>query len=410
VAESVVPGTRSTSSTQPAPPPASSPRAAGSIRVGAIGVSLSEICGVRDHAQLLADALEGERVDSSLHWLWRRDAPLRATRAQMGEWTSRLASELAVTRPDAVLLHYSVFSFAYRGFPVFVHPLLSVLRRSGVPLVSLLHEYAYPWHLGGRRGKAWALSQRALLLDVVRASAALAPTTDARADWLASRSWLPHRRTVVSPVFSNLPPARASFDGDRQSSSAAVDRERPRVGLFGYAHEGIEKGVVIDAMRLLEDRGVGAELVLLGAPGADSAAAEAWRRAAQEGGIAHAPSFTGLLAAQDLADTLARCELLLSADRIGPTSRRTTLAASLTSGRAVVAIDGRQSWSRLRESGAVRLVEASPEALAGAIAELLGSPDARASLGERGRVFAERFMSPTQSAGILAGLLDEVLS
>src|SRR5580693_9237358 len=249
------------------------PAAAGgrALRMAVVGMSTSSTCGVRDHARLLADALGEENVSCSVHWLYRSEPAIRATRAQIGSWAQGLAAELDRDRPEAVLLHYSVFSYSYRGLPLFVHPTLSALRRAG------LH------------GAAWALSQRALLLEVMRASAAGVVTIDARAEWLASRAWLPRRPLAFAPVFSSLPAPTAGPRGDRH---------RPLIGLFGYSHEGAAVSLVLDALRLLEDRGRAVGLVLLGAPGRDSAVGEAWLAGARERDIGDALSFSGTLAAQ----------------------------------------------------------------------------------------------------------------
>src|SRR5580693_7511465 len=267
------------------------PAAAGgrALRMAVVGMSTSSTCGVRDHARLLADALGEENVSCSVHWLYRSEPAIRATRAQIGSWAQGLAAELDRAPPEAVLLHYSVFSYSYRGLPLFVHPTLSALRGAGIPLVTFLHEFAYPWRRSGLHGAAWALSQRALLLEVMRASAAGVVTIDARAEWLASRAWLPRRPLAFAPVFSSLPAPTAGPRGDRH---------RPLIGLFGYSHEGAAVSLVLDALRLLEDRGRAVGLVLLGAPGRDSAVGEAWLAGARERDIGDALSFSGTLAAQ----------------------------------------------------------------------------------------------------------------
>lgn len=381
---------------------------ASATRVAVLGVSLGSPCGVHEHALRLADALQQEQIACSLHWLWRTEAPFAASRAQMRSWTERLSDELREQRPQALLLHYSVFAFSFRGLPVFVHPVLSVVRELRIPMVALLHEYAYPWRRGGIRGAAWALTQRLLLRDVMHASAAVVATTDFRAEWLASRAWLPRRPTALAPVFSNLP-APAAPAASLGGGAGAPDRgARALIGLFGYAHEGVDMALVLDALRLLQDRGVKAELLLVGAPGRSSAAGESWLDAARARGIAQPPAFTGVLSAQDLADTLSGCELLLSADRIGPTSRRTTLAASLAAGRPVVALDGRHSWRELREAGAALLVAPIADALAGALVDLIEDEGTRAVLARRSRDFAMRAMSVDRSARVVGALLHEV--
>jgi glycosyltransferase involved in cell wall biosynthesis len=373
---------------------------AGGPRTASLGISTTAICGVRDHGALLAAALEGEGCRCSTHWLDRRSGTLNEARAQVGAWTQALPAELAEARAEAALLHYSVFTYSYRGLPLFAHPVLAAVRRAGLPLVTLLHEFVYPWRRDGVRGAAWALSQRALLIDVVRASDALVTTTDFQAEWLASRRWLAKRPLAVAPVFSNLP--APAVQQQRERSDAAS------IGLFGYAYGRETVGLVTAALRALQDRGVEAQLHLLGAPGAASPAGEAWLASARESGLVRAPSFSGLLAAQELSDALAACELLLFVDPLGPNSRKTTLAASLASGRPLLALDGARRWGELADARAAELVPRSPQALAGALGGLLVDAQARERLAAHGRQFAEQRMSAPRAAHTIAALLREV--
>jgi glycosyltransferase involved in cell wall biosynthesis len=368
--------------------------------VAVVGVSVGQTCGVRDHARLLSEELERNGISSAWHWLQRGEGTsLGASRAQMGAWTRGLAAELEASPPDAVLLHYSVFAYSYRGLPLFVHPTVSALERSRRPIVTMLHEFAYPWRYSGWRGDAWALSQRTLLIDVVRASAALMVAAESRARWLTSRRWLPSRPVVVAPVFSNLPPP---------AGDARRDGARARVGMFGYSYDAAGVSLVLDAIADLRTRGSEIELLLLGAPGACTSAGERWVAAARARGLAEAISFSGALPAQALSDELAACDVVLFGDPAGPSSRKTTLAASLASGRPLVAIDGPLRWSELVRSDAARVVAPTPAALAGALGELLGDEGGREALGARGREFAARSMSVASSARALAALLEQV--
>lgn len=360
-------------------------------------MSTSRTCGVRDHAVLLAEALADEGVACSLHWLWRSGGSLGAARSEFRDWKATLMPELEAGELDAVLIHYSVFAYSYRGIPVFVRPLLSALAELSIPLVTVLHEYAYPWRMGGARGKAWALTQRVLLREVMQVSAGVLVTSDSRADWLERRLWLPRRLTAIAPVFSNLP------RGEHGHSSQRVGQV---IGLFGFGYEGAAQALILDALRLLEDRGMQPRLILLGAPGRPSAAADAWSEGARARDMDGVLTFSGTLSAQDLADALTACDVLLSADPTGPTSRKTTLAASLASGRPVIALDGRYSWSQLVRAEAALVVEPSAEVLADALAVLLADPSSAEKLGARGREFAEREMSVERSARVLARVLD----
>jgi glycosyltransferase involved in cell wall biosynthesis len=369
------------------------------VRVGVVGDSIGQPCGVHDHATLLAGALELRGMSCSLHWLSRSGGSLRASGAELRAWTRTLADELSRARADALLLHYSVFALSHRGVPLFVRPLLSALRESRLPLVTFMHEYAYPWRLGGPRGVAWAATQRVALIDAMRASSAVVVSADPRASWLRSRRWLPDRPVSVAPVFSNLPPAGAD-------AGPVVAHQ---LGLFGYAHEGVDAETVLDALALLREWGSPCRIVLLGAPGRDSSAGARWQDAAARRGLTGALSFSGLLPAQELSDRLAGCAVLLFAERGGPTSRKTTLAASLSSGRPVVALDGHSSWTELVRSRAALLVRPDASSLASAVAGLLADEAARERQGELGRAFAGAQMSVERSAEVVARALADSL-
>jgi glycosyltransferase involved in cell wall biosynthesis len=369
-------------------------------RVAVVGASLRGTCGVRDHAVLLAEALEREGVSCSLRWLAREDTTLRAGWAQNRAWTRALADELRRSRPDAVLLHYSVFAYSHRGVPLFVRPTLAALHRAGVPLVVFGHELAFPWRRGGWRGAVWALTQRAELADLMRASTAVILTADFRVRWLTSRPWLPRRPVALAPVFSNLPPPAAA---------RAAPLERGLIGLFGYAYDPGAIALVLDALALLVERGAEPRLTLLGAPGRDSPSAQAWLAAARQRRVEHALSFSGVLPAQDLSDALAGCEVMLFADAPGPSSRKTTLAAALASGRPLVAVDGPHRWAELVESEAARVVARTPRAVADAVAALLADEQEREVLGARGREFAARRMTVACTTEVVSALLGGVL-
>ncbi len=382
------------------------PIAAGSqrpaARIGVVGVSIDDPCGVRDHAQRLAEGLADDALACSLHWLSRSHGSLTGERRELRAWAARLDGELELERADAVLLHYSVFAFSHRGVPLLVHPILAALARSQLPLVTFMHEYAYPWRLGGARGKVWAATQRVVLREVVRSSSALVVSADTRAGWLRSRAWLPARPISVAPVFSNLPAgaARAAPTG---ASGAAT------LGLFGYGHEGVDLATVLDALGDLRARAVDVRLRLLGAPGEPSSAASRWRREAGRRGLSGAIEFSGRLPAQELADALAGCDVLLFAERGGPTSRKTTLAASLASGRPVVALDGPDGWPQLASAGGAVIVAPWSRALADAIVGLLEDRAAGERQGQHGRVFAEQAMSVESSVQVVGGALRAVI-
>jgi glycosyltransferase involved in cell wall biosynthesis len=371
------------------------------LRIATVGMSINPICGAHDHATLLARGLERDGVTCTMHWLTRTQRPARASRAEIRTWLDGLSAELRDSRADAVVLHYSVFSYAHAGLPLFVHPVLSVLRRSGLPLIVVLHEFAYSWGNGGARGKVWALTQRAAFIELMRSAAAVLVTTDSRARWIRSRRWLPERPLAVAPVFSNLPaPAVSAVTAD--------DRERGLVGLFGYSYDAAAVPLVLDAMRLLARQGSEVRLLLLGAPGSESPSASRWREAAGTRDLADAVRFSGTLSAQELSQALSSCEVLLFVASAGPSSRKGTLAASLASGRPVVAVDGPDAWEELAHSGAALIVQPTAGALAAAVGGLLADEAEREALGARSRAFSAERMSIARTANAIGELIGRV--
>lgn len=361
-------------------------------RIAVVGVSTRTFCGVHDHATLLAGALEHDGLHCSEHWLQSSASSLAAAHAEFRSFADALRRGLERERPDAILLHYSVFAFSHRGVPLFVAPVLAPLRHARVPVIAIMHELAFPWGEGGAQGIVWAASQRAALIAVVRASQAVVVTADFRAQWLGSRRWLPARPLAVAPVFSNLPAPTAEPPNTRAT---------PLLGVFGYAIDRSSVRLVLDAVRQLSDSGVQLQLRLLGSPGPDSDAAEMWRATARELGVGEALSFSGTLSPQELSNALASSDILLYADPTGPASRKGTLAGSLASGRPLVALEGRRSWSLLLDADAAMVVPRSAGSLADALRRLIADPAEREALGDRARRFAADTMSVASTAEIV---------
>jgi len=338
-------------------------------------------------------------IDCSLHWLERTSGSLGAERAQIAAWRERLAAELGRERPAALLLHYSPFAYSHRGIPIFTRSLLATLRRLRIPLITVLHELAFPWSRHAARQRLWAVTQRAALIDLMRCSSAAVVTLESRADWLRDSRWLPARPIEVLPVFSNLP---APTNGGTPAAPGTI-------GLFGYGYEGALMELVLDAIRLLADRQEGVRLRLLGGPGPQSEGGERWRVAAAARGLGAAVEFSGVLPAQQLSDELAACQLLLSAVVNGPTPRKGTIAASLASGRPLVAIDGPETWEPFTAERALMLARPEPGDIAEQVGKLLDDEQLRDRLGADGRSFALRRLSLSGSARAYAELVTRLL-
>lgn len=350
-------------------------------RILVAGSSTSDVCGVRDHAEILSASLAKAGVGVETVWEESGDSlPVWHLARVIVERCRRV-------QPDAVLLEYSVFAFSWRGIPVVVPLLAWALRRVGVPVILFAHEFAYPWRRRGWRGWLHAVSQRVALAPLVATADALIVTTDNRVEWMQSRWWLPGRPVICAPVFSNI---------SVSSSASSVEEIPGRVGIFSFGAECLEDTLVTAAIARVTRVVPDAHLLLIGAPGPDSAAGRRWKQVADEAGCP--VMFTGAVEEDEVSTQLSTCPVMLFPDPAGPSSRKTSLAAALAHGRAVIALDGPERWKEFLGADAVVMVEPSPERLAASLGHLLTDPAERSRIGGNARAFAEQHQSPARAA------------
>jgi len=346
------------------------------MRVLVAGASTEKVCGVRDCARALEPPLHAAGVETTLLWL---DDP-RALTAAVGR---------EAPGHDAVLWHYSPFTYASRGIPTLVPQMSRALRRAPVPTVVFLHELAPRVRGRGWRGAAQAVTQRAALVPLLRAVDAAIVTSESRAAELRHRL-LPRRRVTFIPLVSNIEPVAVHARGGNGAQ---------RIGVFGFRHSTLDAQLAANAVARS-----GGELVLVGAPGADGEHADRWRSAAARAGVP--VEFTGVLETNELSHALASLDVLLSPDPAGPEPRRGTLSAALAHGLPVVALDGPARWQRLTAESA--LVVADDGGFAPALVRLASDASLRHEQGKRARAFYERWLAPDvvalQIRDVLAGV------
>jgi glycosyltransferase involved in cell wall biosynthesis len=368
-------------------------------RVLVVGASATAVCGVRDYASTTSDAMRalGATVDACW-WERRMSMGLAGARSEARGFLREFDQVVERVNPDIVLWHYSVFTWSLRGIPLLGPEWARRLSARGVPVVALLHEFAFEFGEGGARGTTWAATHRIALRMLWPALAGAIATTEERRAWLLSRRWLADRPVLFLPVCSNLPtPARPTPRGNQ-----------PTIGVFGYATDEARAALVVAALARLRGGGLATRLVLVGAPSPSSPAGRVWSEAAERAGF-DGLEFTGILDSADLAAVLASVDVVLSVDRAGPMSRKGTLAASLSLAKPVVAISGPQTWQQLVKEQAVLLVPPRADGIAAVLESLLSDVMARTSQGGRGAAFYARWMQPERLGAETLSFLSEIM-
>lgn len=353
------------------------------------GVSTSAFCGVRNYSYQLSTQLRRLGFQTAVEW---GDFEGAANHRSVQDWTLNVATRARAIHADAVMFNYSVFSLSWRGVPVHVPAVVGKLQSLDIPVITVLHEFAYPWGRRGWRGFLQAASQRLVLPAILGNSATVVATTPERLRWLRSRRWLPRCRSEFVPVFSTVGLSVEPTDDSGSENCVAV---------FGFGAEQAEIDLVTQAVAHGCDREC--YLLLIGQPGQSSQFGELWSEAANVAGCKI--EFTGEVEDQGISSALTTAAFLVFPDEAGPTSRRTTLAAALAHGKAVVALDGKETWEELRLSQAVSLVPPIVSSLASEVRRLSSDARYRSALGSRARDFYQCRMSAEVVASQICELL-----
>jgi glycosyltransferase involved in cell wall biosynthesis len=350
--------------------------------------------GVGDYTSLLADALAD--AGDIVH-VWHPPAapgqPIAHRSARLavhvlpdrfGRAARRVLDRAFLDTPGTVLVQYVPGAFGLRGVNVPFCRWLLRTHRTGGDVRVMFHEPFFYYGAGRPWRNALAVTQRLMATLLLRASSTLYVSTEA---------WLQHLAPFGLVSDAQVLPVPATLAIDPPASIVAGWRERLRcdapfvVGHFGtYGdHIAAELRQVLPAIwRVLPRAGV-----LLAGDGSR----EFGDRLRESTASAAPLVTTGRLSATDAAAALRACDVLIAPFPDGATTRRTSLMASLSSGRAVVTTDGALTERVWRETGAVALVRAGDAAsFAAEVSRLAGDETMRTELGARGRrVYDQRF-------------------
>ena len=249
-------------------------------------------------------------------------------------------AELAEVVTRGIFLQYSPPAFVTADLPKLLSN-LSRLRARGVPIVTTVHEYWSPATLSLKRAVWRWLCKRALAAVAARSSRLVA-TTPYAARFLAESGIPGAKDAAIVPVGSGIP---SSAGSESAGGRAGDGRSAVTIAMFGQP--AIFDRVVVLAM---------AQWIAQQSPrprwiwnGRSADEMRAWWR---ELGAPEVVEFHGGQPAADVAQLLSQADLAVAVYDDGASTRRSSLAAIVASGLPIVALDGRFTDDRLRNSGA----------------------------------------------------------
>ena len=396
---------------------APSPRSDG-IRVCLLSAEYSPARGgVGDYTRLLAGELVQLGVKVSVLTTQRPGEPVDhpqavALNAPVKRWGyeswAQVAAALRSLRPDVLHIQYQTAAYG-------MHPAINLLpwrlRLGGFGgrIVTTFHDLRPPYLFP----KAGALRHLPALT--------LAGTSDAivvvaREHWQCTPlAWLRRLRrelgetTHIIPIGSNIP-ARPPEGYDRLAwrRSLGFQPEEAVIVFFGYlnASKGIDD--LLQALRMLRDRGRAARVLMVGGGGQSNAADEEWRRGCDEMvaelGLRESITWTGFALPEVVSGHLRSGDLCVLPFRDGATFQRGTLLAALAHGLAIVSTrppgvfsrgEARLPWGWSSDAALVHgeniwlVAPGHPDELALAVARLMDDQGLRMRLGEGAASLAE---------------------
>ena len=330
--------------------------------------------GVLDYCQCLREAGLARGLSFELAQVRWAEEGWRRALAELRETASGW-------RDSWVFLQFTTLAWSRRGFPVRAPRVLDVLRQCGARPGVVFHDFApFPGTglVGGAREychlrvfrQLYARSEMAIftvLLDTI--------------------SWLPQHREKMAfiPVGANCPEA---------ISVAREDSPKVKsVAVFGVT-EGrrvlSESADIVAALRNASQSVGPIRLLLFGRGTQD---AEPILRSELAGAQVEIESL-GLLSPEQVSQTLARADVLLSV-RGQISTRRGHAIAAIACGMPVVCYSGPETAWPITEAGILPVPLGDRQALVGALQRLLSDDSFRANLAERSRQAQKEYFSWT---------------
>ena len=243
-------------------------------------------------------------------------------------------------------------------------PAAKLCRELGVPYVVSIHGMLDDWSMSQR-----SLKKRLYLAlgacTMLEKAAAVHCT--AEAELTQSKRWYPKGRGIVVPLVFDIEPYRELPGPELARQAFDIDAAKPVVLFLSRVH--VKKGVhiLVDAAKLLADRGVDAQFLIAG-----TGDEEYTNRIKQQ--IA-SNNLEGRVRMLGMVKGAQKLSLYQAANVFAlPTSQENfgfVLPEALACSVPAITTRGVDTWPELEASGSTLIAEQTAEAFANAIAELL---------------------------------------
>lgn len=303
----------------------------------------------------------------------------------------RLIGRASAKSVEAIIRESDVLHFHGIWEPFYLQ-LGAVARRAGRPYVISVRGMLDDWSM---RQSVWKkrLYLRAGGAAWLRQAAAVHLTAHAELEQ-AEKYFTPAPGVVVPNLLDLEPyreppspePARAAYEPLR--------RGEPTVLFMSRLHE--KKGLehLIDAARILRDRGVACQTLIAGS--GEPSYEALLRRRTQQAGLGDRLHFLGQVSGPLKVSLYNACDLLCL-----PTSQENfgfVYYEALAAGTPILTTTGTDTWSELRASGAAEILDLAElsESLPDALTGLLADPERLRERGRRGRAWVFERLAPEQ--------------
>lgn len=326
-------------------------------------------CGIGEYTARLASQLAlapgvSVQILTTRNELVRPDALAPARVMLVENWglpsIIRLARLIRTQQPDVVHIQYPAVGYA-RSLGVLVLP-LAVRLLARVPVVLTIHE---------RREKRW---HGRLATDFMALTSSRVVFPDPlEAEALRERLRLFGTRVDVAEMISTIPINR---DADRAAFRARLGLAPGEflVGTFGLIHPRRRLEDLIDGVAALRRSTPGKLLIVGGEADYDAERAREYtaslKRKIDDLGLSGAVTWLGYVSAAEVSAALQACDVAALLYREGASQRNTTLEAALEHRLPVVTTDGTATSDSLRATPNIYFVKAgayTPADLAQAI-------------------------------------------